>query len=618
MRLTWSILPIRRNPPKLISKEDKKLEYCYRLCIVLAVLSILINVSGWQVEVAAQNVDFPDPNLAAVVRSRLSLAEDAAIPQTSLAAITTLNGNDRGITDLTGLEHATGLTFLQLRENPIRDFTPIKSLTNLTSLNLIETGFSDSDISILEPLTNLQFTLYLERNRISDLQALVNVISDNMPNLTALGIGDNRFCDITPLTALADQLTLLNLNYSQISDFGPLAEFTNLTELYLKRTGIRDLRPLSGLTNLTQLSLSSNGISSVEPLRDLTNLTRLILDRNQITDLGPLSGLTNLTVVWACWNPFPLDPNPFASLSGLTNMEDFSVDTTYEALAMAVFPAAALQYFCDPANASRSGSPLYFCLPPLEAPPEPESEPESEPEPIVKQRRYITRCGLGWAPQSQFQPRRLEQPKVMIYALEFEYDPDRNAGYSCKAIEIRTGDDSIENLTGWKLYLGTLYNPSYRPLKIPEEHSQITDNILRLTPEMLGLETFPCSTANSLSHPLPSVHYMLKTDENVSVDTAYSCFIWGQNAWTTVNGVNLKSKRRVSSAALREMENPRLERYILDNTSVYITYMSLDEFTWDRAILSDWLLAPSASSAPGAPSATSRKLVTTWGALKEP
>ena len=206
----------------------------------------------------AQNVNFPDANLAAAVRSKLGLAEGADIPQTSLAAITSLSANGKGITNLKGLEHAIGLTVLQLGENPISDFTPISSLTNLRTLSLIKTGFSNSDISILSPLANLR-VLFLGDNRISNLQALVNVISANMPNLSQLDLDYNRFCDITPLTALADRLAGLNLNGIQISNFGPLAEFTNLTELDLKRTGIRDLRLLSGLTNLTRVDLSSNG-----------------------------------------------------------------------------------------------------------------------------------------------------------------------------------------------------------------------------------------------------------------------------------------------------------------------------------------------------------------------
>ena len=216
--------------------------------------------------------------------------------------------------------------------------------------------------------------------------------------------------------------------------------------------------------------------------------------------------------------------------------------------------------------------------------------------PAARRRVVVTRCDLGWTPQSQYHLHG-ELLKVMIYALEFEYDTDMHGKYICKTIEIRTGDDAIENLAGWNLYLGTLYNQSSIPLKIPEAHSQVTDRILRITPEMLELETFPCSTVQGISHPLPGVHYVLKTDKNVLVDTAYSCFIWGQSAYTTVNGVNVKSQRRISSEILRSMDIPRIERYITDPIGVFITYTSFEEFDWDRAVLSDWLLASSEETA---------------------
>ena len=109
---------------------------------ILVIFTIILG--SWNLDASAQNVNFPDANLAAVVRSALGLAEDADIPQASLATITTLNGNEKGITNLTGLEQAIGLTSLELRDNPISDFTAISSLTNLQLLNLINTGFSNS------------------------------------------------------------------------------------------------------------------------------------------------------------------------------------------------------------------------------------------------------------------------------------------------------------------------------------------------------------------------------------------------------------------------------------------------------------------------------------------
>jgi Leucine-rich repeat (LRR) protein len=42
------------------------------------------------------------------------------------------DARDRGILDLTGLEHATNLTELSLQSNQISDVSALASLTNLT------------------------------------------------------------------------------------------------------------------------------------------------------------------------------------------------------------------------------------------------------------------------------------------------------------------------------------------------------------------------------------------------------------------------------------------------------------------------------------------------------
>jgi len=46
-------------------------KYCYRLIIVLVVLNILMNHNSGVPEAAAQDVHFPDTNLAAAVRKAL-------------------------------------------------------------------------------------------------------------------------------------------------------------------------------------------------------------------------------------------------------------------------------------------------------------------------------------------------------------------------------------------------------------------------------------------------------------------------------------------------------------------------------------------------------------------
>ena len=588
----------------------------------LIVFTVILG--SWNLNASAQNVDFPDANLAAKVRTALGLGAFDPIPQTSLQGLTSLHARKAEITDLTGLEAATGLqllyidrnqisditplgsltnlTYLALYNNPISDFAPLGSLTNLTGLNLGTTTFSSSDLTILSPLTSL-VSLLLGRNEISDLTGL-----PGFPNLLELHFSFNQITDITPLGNLTNPEKFINipLGVNQISDITPLARFTNLTQIYLARNKITDITPLQNLTNIEwRLRIQDNQISDISPLAGLTKLRDLFVGGNQVRDLSPLEGLTELRTLEICYLP-DIDISPITALTNLTLLyiDEVFVEAN-EALVAATTDAR-----------------LVLCAPLPDPPSELDSEPETasrEPEPAVKQRRRIAQCGLGWAPQSRYPP-PLEQPKVMIYALEFEYDPDSHGRYSCKTIEIRTGDDAIENLAGWNLYLGTLYNPSSIPLKIPEEHSQITDRILRITPEMLGLETFPCNTVNGISHPLPGVQYVLKTDENVLIDTTYSCFIWGQIAYTTVNGKNVESPRRISSQALREMDTPRIERYVTNPTGIFITYIPFEDFAWDRAVLSDWLLGSSeetVAAGPNAPFLPDKKLTTTWGAIKK-
>ena len=61
-----------------------------------------------------ESVEFPDPNLAAVVREALDLAPDKPIRQKKLEKLNQLSAWEKGINDLTGLEKMTGLTSLSL------------------------------------------------------------------------------------------------------------------------------------------------------------------------------------------------------------------------------------------------------------------------------------------------------------------------------------------------------------------------------------------------------------------------------------------------------------------------------------------------------------------------
>ena len=161
----------------------------------------IVILGSLNLTVSAQTVNFPDAKLAAAIRTTLGLAEGADIPQTDLETMTQLDVEDKGITDLTGLEHATGLTSLILSDNSIDDFSPLSSLINLsTRLHLANTTFSSADFDVLLPLVNL-VGLRLDGNEITTLTKLATALS-KMDNLEGLLLSVNQISDLSPLSSV--------------------------------------------------------------------------------------------------------------------------------------------------------------------------------------------------------------------------------------------------------------------------------------------------------------------------------------------------------------------------------------------------------------------------------
>ena len=233
----------------------------------------------------AQTVTIPDSNLRAVIEVALGKASGNTITTSDMAALPSLEARESNISNLTGLEHAINLTWLNLKDNSISDLSSLAGLTNLTWLHLRYNTISD--ITSLSGLTNLTL-LYLGGNLISDISAV-----SGLTNLRTLGLWNNTISDISAVSGLTN-LRTLGLWNNTISDISAVSGLTNLTELYLSGNTISDITSLSGLTNLTELSIWDNTISDITSLSGLTNLTELDLYGNTISDLSPLVANTGL------------------------------------------------------------------------------------------------------------------------------------------------------------------------------------------------------------------------------------------------------------------------------------------------------------------------------------
>ena len=230
--------------------------------------------SGGGGQAGSELVIIPDSKLRAAIEDILGEAGDASITRAAMGTLARIEAPNSDISDLTGLQFATGLTRLNLFNNDISDVSPLAELTGLLYLNL-EFSNDLSDITPLSGLTNLK-ELHLEATRISDISSLA-------------GLSD---------------LTVLRLhNTRNISDISSLAGLTNLTILSLRNNRISDISSLSGLARLKVLNLGSNRISDLSPLSGLTELTWLHLNDNRISDLSPLVANPGLSQINVRENP---------------------------------------------------------------------------------------------------------------------------------------------------------------------------------------------------------------------------------------------------------------------------------------------------------------------------
>jgi hypothetical protein len=179
------------------------------------------------------SVAIPDENLRSALGTALDKEEAAPIIPDDFSDLEDFDADERDISDLTGLEHATDLATLNLSKNSISDVSPLAGLTNINTLNL-----SSNQISEVSPLAGLT-------------------------NLTDLNLSENRIADVSPLAGLTN-LTTLKLRSNQITSLQPLVDNTGLGSG--KTVDVRD-NPLSNVAITTHIPvLLARGVDVRWPL----------------------------------------------------------------------------------------------------------------------------------------------------------------------------------------------------------------------------------------------------------------------------------------------------------------------------------------------------------------
>ncbi len=258
-------------------------------------------------------IEFPDPNLEAVVRDaagvptgEITVFDVRGLPELSSDILDAT----MAITDLTGIQCFEYLETLSLTQQDLSDIYPLAGLSQLTGLYLGENAISD--LSPVATIGRLSF-LAVNGNRISDLSPLASRIM-----LMELDIHNNAVSDLTPLAELTNLMTV-DISSNNISDLSPLTELTRLRTLDASSNNISDLLPLAGMTELTFLRLDDNSISDLIPLGGLFNvLLEVSLSNNNLSDLSPLADLSRLTVLDASSN----DISNISAVAALRNLHE--------------------------------------------------------------------------------------------------------------------------------------------------------------------------------------------------------------------------------------------------------------------------------------------------------
>ena len=271
-------------------------------------------------------IEIPDSALKKQLVSQYDADCDGELSYGEMNSIEFLNAANCGITDLTGLEYASGLEGVNISDNNITDLTPLTKITGLqylyangnqisqipdfrgTHLKLYENyGISETGETTRTPIVMFSGNPvkkeefagkfpeepgedWLERNSYNDTP--VNIPDDNLRKaLLYLDSDGDGVLTVEDLRKINGSVYYGN---SDIKDLTGLEYAINMTGLQVPNNQITDLAPIKNLTNLMLLDISNNDINDLTPILGLTRLQNLYARNNKLTEIPDMKGLSSL------------------------------------------------------------------------------------------------------------------------------------------------------------------------------------------------------------------------------------------------------------------------------------------------------------------------------------
>jgi len=273
--------------------------------VIVLVACLAIVVAPFMMETSAQEgLAFPDANFRAALLSDYNInvegittadieseATNWQAIKSQVESLTTLNVNSKGITDLSGIEYFTALTYLDCRQNQLTEFN-VSYNTQLWYLMCDSNKLTQLDVSKNIALTSLS----CNGNQLTELNVSYNTELLNL----ACSINTITELDVSKNTALmsfscgGNQLTELNVSYNTqlrllVCDMNKITELdvsnnTALTGLYCRSNQLTELN-VSYNTQLIDLLCDTNKLTELD-VSNNTALTYLSCNGNQLTELN--------------------------------------------------------------------------------------------------------------------------------------------------------------------------------------------------------------------------------------------------------------------------------------------------------------------------------------------
>lgn len=213
----------------------------------------------------AELVTVPDAALRNAIASSVG-ASPNALTKGDLRSLRSLTAKNAGITDLTGLEHASNLDLLYIDGNQISSLEPIRGLPEVRQITA-------------------------SRNPITEISAL-----ETLPKIDFLELNWTQIDTLEPLRGNTS-LLWLQVAYTKITSLDALRDSVNLLDLNVQNTAVSDLSPLAGLSKLSSLAAPNAQISDLEPLRGMQRLRLLNVNNNHVTDISMLDTWPRISTV---------------------------------------------------------------------------------------------------------------------------------------------------------------------------------------------------------------------------------------------------------------------------------------------------------------------------------